>query len=120
VPLFDPESQALQRPSSITISDVNLLLFKDAANLRCKLIEQRSNGVTVLERRSRRCEMRVGLGPSAIASPAVLIRSMITKRKPRRLQAVWSTFVRVRNADMRRVRYFVSDADQDSFWRAAS
>ena len=45
--IFDPEFQALQNPSSITISDVNLLLFKDAANLRCKLIEQRSNRVIV-------------------------------------------------------------------------
>jgi hypothetical protein len=45
--LFDRELLALQSPSLITISDVNLLLFKDAANFRCKLIEQRSNRVIV-------------------------------------------------------------------------
>ena len=44
--LFGP-GVTLQRPSSITISDINLLLFKDAANLRCKFIEQRSNRVIV-------------------------------------------------------------------------
>lgn len=52
--IFEPELQPLQNPSSITISDVNLLLFKDAANFRCKLIEQRSNRVIVQIARAAR------------------------------------------------------------------